>query len=266
MKRITVKDFIKKKRNGEKLTLVTCYDYTFARIIEDSGNIDGVLVGDSLGMVVKGERDTLGVSIDEIAYHTMAVRRGLETPLLIADMPFGSYHQSVEYGIKNAVRLIKAGADAVKVEGGSEVVDLIEKLVSLGIPVMGHLGMTPQYKNIFGGYRLQGKDKESKERIIEDARRLERAGVFSIVLEMVPESLGRTVKESVEVPVIGIGAGRYTDGQILVIYDLLGLFKDIEIRFVRQYAQGYELFKDAIRKYADDVKDGKFPGEENVYS
>ena len=266
MRKITVRDFLKKKQKGEKLVLLTCYDYTFAKIIEDSGSVDGVLVGDSLGMVIKGETDTLGVSIEDVVYHTKAVSRGLKTPLIIADMPFGSYQAGIEVGINNAIRLIKAGADAVKIEGGREVAELIKKLVSFGIPVMGHLGMTPQYKNIFGGYRLRGKDRKTKERIIEDARLLEESGVFSIVLEMVPESLGSKVQEAVSVPVIGIGAGRYTAGQILVIYDILGLYKDLNIRFVRQYTNGYDIFRDSIKKYAEDIKEGKFPGEENVFN
>lgn len=266
MKKITIKDFLNKKKNGEKLTLVTCYDYTFAKIIEDTGNIDGVLVGDSLGMVIKGEKDTLGVDIEEMVYHTKAVSRGLARPLIIADMPFGSYQSGEEEGIKNAVKLIKAGADAVKIEGGNEVIGLIEKLVSHGIPVMGHIGMTPQYKNAFGGYRLQGKDRETRERILEDAKLLEKSGVFSIVLELVPESLGEEVQKSVSVPVIGIGAGRYTDGQILVLYDILGLFRELNVRFVKKYVDGYSIFKRAIKEYAEEVKFGRFPGEDNVFN
>ncbi len=266
MKKVTVGDFRKKKEAGERLVLVTCYDYTFARILEDTGKLDGVLVGDSLGMVINGEEDTLKVNVEDVVYHTKAVRKGLKTPLLIADMPFGSYQSKIEIGVQNAIKLIKAGADAVKVEGGSEVVELIEKLTGYGIPVMGHLGMTPQYKNMFGGYRLRGRSDETRKLILEDAKRLEYAGVFSIVLEMVPEGLGKEVSTSVSVPVIGIGAGRYTDGQILVLYDLLGLYKDLKIRFVREYVKGYSIFKKALEEYADDVKKGKFPGEDNVYN
>lgn len=265
MKKITTIDFIKKKKKGEKLALLTAYDYTFARILDDTGMLDGILVGDSLGMVIKGEKDTLNVDIQEVAYHVRCVRKGAKNPLIIADMPFGSYQSSQEEGIKNAVYLIKSGADAVKIEGGEEIVPLVEKLVSFGIPVMGHVGMTPQYKNAFGGYRLRGRDHTTREKILNDAISLEKAGVFSIVIEMVPESLGKEITEKVSIPTIGIGAGRYTDGQILVLYDILGLYKDLDIRFVKKYAKGYEIFKEAVERYIKDVKEGEFPTEENVY-
>lgn len=266
MRKITVVDFLRKKKKGEKLVLLTAYDYTFARILNDVEELDGILVGDSLGMVIKGEEDTLNVSIEEIAYHLRAVKRGIQKPLLIADMPFGSYQVSLEEGLKNAIYLIKCGADAVKIEGGEEVVPLIEKLVGFGIPVMGHIGMTPQYKNAFGGYRLRGRDRESGNKILKDAQAIEDAGVFAIVVEMVPEKLGKSIVENTKVPVIGIGAGRFTDGQILVLYDMLGLYRDLNIKFVKKYAEGYNIFKKAVEEYVKDVKRGKFPGEENIYA
>ncbi len=265
MRKITVLDFLSSKKKGKKLVLLTAYDYTFARLLDETGKIDGILVGDSLGMVIKGEEDTLNVDIEEIGHHVKAVKKGVKRSLIIADMPFGSYQSSIDEGIKNAIYLIKCGADAVKVEGGREVVPLIEKLVSFGIPVMGHIGMTPQYKNAFGGYKIRGRDTKTREMILDSALLLEKAGVFSIVVELVPEKLGRTITEKISVPTIGIGAGRYTDGQILVLYDILGLYRDLEIKFVRKYVNGYDIFSRAVERYAEDVKEGKFPGEENVY-
>ncbi len=265
MKKITVLDFLKSKKEGRKLVLLTAYDYTFARLLDETGVIDGILVGDSLGMVIKGEEDTLSVDIEEVAYHVRSVKKGVKRTFIIADMPFGSYQPSFEKGVENAVYLIKSGADAVKVEGGSEVVPFIKKLVSSGIPVMGHVGMTPQYKNVFGGYRLRGRDRETEEKIKEDAVSLEEAGVFSIVVEMVPERLGKSITERLKIPTIGIGAGRYTDGQILVLYDVLGLYRDLNIKFVKRYADGYDIFNNAIKRYAEDVREGRFPAEENVY-
>jgi len=265
MRKVTTLDFLKRKKENKKLVLLTAYDYTFARLLDDTGKIDGILVGDSLGMVIKGEADTLNVDIKEIGYHVKAVRRGTKRSLLIADMPFGSYQSSLDNGIKNAIYLIKCGADAVKIEGGEEVMPLIKKLVSFGIPVMGHVGMTPQYKNAFGGYRVIGRDKEAHDRIVKNAVLLEKAGVFSIVVEMVPEILGKAITEKVNVPTIGIGAGRYTDGQILVLYDILGLYKDLNIKFVKKYAKGYDIFRKAVESYAEDVENGRFPGKENVY-
>ena len=265
MKKITVIDFKNKKKQGEKLALLTAYDYTFARIIDSVGKLDGILVGDSLGMVIKGESDTLSVSLEEVAYHVKCVKKGTKRSLIIADMPFGSYQVSQDEGIRNAIYLIRSGADAVKVEGGEEIAPFIEKLVSFGIPVMGHVGMTPQYKNAFGGYRLRGRDEPTREKILNDAISLEDAGVFSIVIEMVPESLGKEITERISIPTIGIGAGRYTDGQILVLYDILGLYKDLNIRFVKKYIEGYDIFKQAVEQYVDEVKEGKFPAEENVY-
>ncbi len=265
MSRITVRDFQKTKRENRKLVLVTCYDYTFAKIIEDTESIDAVLVGDSLGMVIKGNENTLNVSLNDVVYHTRAVRRAVENTLIIADMPFMSFQKSIEQAVESAGELIKAGADAVKIEGGQEVSEIVSRLVAFGIPVMGHIGMTPQHINGFGGYRLQGRSAQTRQKLIEYAGILEKAGAFSIVLEMIPEKLGAEITQSLKIPTIGIGAGKYTDGQILVLYDVLGLYRDLSIKFVKQYADGYNTFKQALKKYAEEVRNERFPDEAHRY-
>ena len=247
---------LKNKKGNEKIAMVTCYDATFARLVENAG-IDSILVGDSLGMVIKGEENTLNVSLDEVAHHVSAVKRGAQSPFLIADMPFGSYQSSVEQGIESAVKLIKAGAEAVKVEGGSEVCPLISKLVSFGIPVVAHVGLTPQYVNKFGGFAKRGKSEEECRFIMDSALAVEKAGADMIVLEGIPETLAAEITKKVKVPTIGIGAGTDTDGQVLVIYDLLGMNADFNPSFLKKYLDLDSLVTNALKEYKKDVVDGK---------
>ena len=261
----TVLTFQKAKQNGEKLSMLTAYDYSMAKIIDESG-INGILIGDSLGMVVKGDEDTLGVTVDEIIYHTRAVKKGAKNALIVADMPFLSYHVSVEDAVFNAGRLMKeGGANAVKIEGGANVVDKIKAIVDAQIPVMGHLGLTPQSINAFGGFRVQGKTEEAAKTLIEDAKKLEEAGVFSITLEGIPAKVAQLITEAVSIPTIGIGAGKGCDGQILVYQDMLGMFSDFVPKFVKQYANIGSVMREAIGNYIKEVQDGSFPEEEHTY-
>ena len=247
---------LKGKKGTEKISMVTCYDATFARLVEKA-EIDSILVGDSLGMVIKGEENTLNVSIEEVAHHVSAVKRGAQNPFLIADMPFGSYQDSVENGVKNAVKLVKAGAEAVKIEGGSEVCPLISKLVSFGIPVVAHVGLTPQYVNKFGGFAKRGKSEEERGFIMDSAIAVEKAGADMIVLEGIPETLAAEITGKVKIPTIGIGAGTETDGQVLVIYDLLGMNADFNPSFLKKYLNLDSLVTAALKEYKKDVVDGK---------
>lgn len=260
--RVTVPKILSLK-GSEKITVLTAYDATFARIIDES-EIDIILVGDSLGNVIMGYDNTLPVTMDEILHHIRAVRNGTKRALVVADMPFGSYQPSIEAGIKNAIACIKAGADAVKIEGGSSFAPLISELVKSGIPVMGHIGLTPQWIKEFGGYRIQGKKEEEKNRLIEDAISLDKAGCFSIVLEGIPAELSGKITSSVKIPTIGIGAGKDCDGQVLVIYDMLGLYERVP-RFVKRYANLRETIKKALEDYIKEVKEGIFPDEEHSY-
>ncbi|ACN99142.1 3-methyl-2-oxobutanoate hydroxymethyltransferase [Sulfurihydrogenibium azorense] len=262
MKDIT--QFLKAKETGQKITMVSTYDYWSAKLCEEAG-IDAILVGDSLGMVIQGNNSTLPVSLEEMIYHTKAVRKGAPNTFIVVDMPFMSYHTSVEEAVKNAGRVIKeTGANAVKLEGAGIVLEITKKLVSIGIPVMGHLGLTPQFINLFGGYKVQGKTIDSRKRILEDAKALEEAGVFSIVLEAVPSDLAKTITDSLKIPTIGIGAGKDTDGQILVFHDLIGVFEKTP-KFVKRYLEAGKLIKQALSSYNQEVKDGKFPTEEYSY-
>ena len=247
---------LKSKKGIEKISMVTCYDASFARLVEKA-EIDSMLVGDSLGMVIKGEENTLNVSVDEVAHHVSAVKRGAQNPFLIADMPFGSYQSSVEQGIESAVKLVKAGAEAVKVEGGSEVCPLISKLVSFGIPVVAHVGLTPQYVNKFGGFAKRGKSEEERGFIMDSALAVEKAGADMIVLEGIPENLAAEITRKVKIPTIGIGAGTGTDGQVLVIYDLLGMNADFNPSFLKKYLDLDSLVTNALKEYKKDVVEGK---------
>ena len=260
MRKITVRDFFKLKEAGEPITMVTAYDYVSAKISDEAG-VESILVGDSLSMVIQGNDTTLPCSIEEMIYHTKLVKRGVRNAFLIADMPFLSYQVNESEGIRNAGLLLKAGAEAVKLEGGREVADLVKKLSCFGIPVMGHIGMTPQHVHSFGGYRLQAKTEESKKRIIEDAKILEEAGVFSIVLEMVPVEVAREITESVSVATIGIGAGPFCDGQVLVFHDLLGFYPDFRPSFAKAYRELYREGVEGIRDFISEVKGKKFPDE-----
>lgn len=261
----TVLTFQKAKENGEKLTMLTAYDYSMAKIIDESG-VNGILIGDSLGMVIKGDEDTLGVTIDDIIYHTKAVKKGTKNALIVSDMPFLSYHVSVEQAVLNAGRLLKeGGANAVKLEGGSSVVNQIKAIVDAQIPVMGHLGLTPQSINAFGGFRVQGKSEEAVRKLIDDAKALEKAGVFAITLEGIPEKVAELITDNISVPTIGIGAGRGCDGQILVYQDMLGMFSDFVPKFVKQYANIGAVMREAICSYIKEVKEGSFPEEKHTY-
>jgi len=258
-KKITVRDFLKKKIQKEKITMLTSYDYSITRIISTT-SLDGILVGDSLGMVVLGYNSTLPVTMEDMLRHVSAVARANPPQLVVADMPFLSYEKSVEEAVENAGKLVKSGADAVKIEGGEEFVDVIKAIVRAGIPVMGHIGLTPQRFLRLGGYRVMGK--ENFDQLIQDAKALEKAGVFSIVIENTYAEVAKAITESVKVPTICIGAGPYCDGQILVIYDLLGL-SEIRPYFAKAYVELHKLIREAIENYIRDVKEGRFPEKEN---
>ena len=247
---------LKSKKGIEKISMVTCYDASFARLVEKA-EIDSILVGDSLGMVIKGEENTLNVSVEEVAHHVSAVKRGAANPFLIADMPFGSYQPSVEKGIESAVKLVKAGAEAVKLEGGLEVAPLISALSNSGIPVVAHVGLTPQFVNKFGGFIKRGKSKEERNFIMESALEVEKAGADMIVLEGIPETLAAEITKKLKIPTIGIGAGTETDGQVLVIYDLLGMNADFNPSFLKKYLNLDSLVTNAFKEYKKDVVDGK---------
>ncbi|HHG75434.1 MAG TPA: 3-methyl-2-oxobutanoate hydroxymethyltransferase [Persephonella sp.] len=260
----TINDFLEAKKEGRKITMVSTYEYWSAKICEEAG-IDCILVGDSVGMVIQGLETTLPVTVDQMIYHAKAVRRGAPETFVIVDMPFMSYQISPEDALKNAGKIMKeTGANAVKIEGGEEVIPIIHKLISSGIPVMGHLGLTPQSVHALGGYRVQGKTQQQQKKIINDSKALEQAGVFSIVLEAVPSDLAREITEFVDVPTIGIGAGRYTDGQVLVFHDMMGFF-DRSPKFVKRYVEGKDLFTQALRQFSQEVQEGKFPEKKHTY-
>lgn len=262
--RVTVRSFQQARSAGRKLSMVTCYDATFARLFDAAG-VDSLLVGDSLGNVIQGLETTLPVTVDDIIYHTRAVARGTSRALLIADMPFLSYGTSMESGIVNAGRLMKeGGAHAVKLEGGREFAELVHRLVTIGIPVCGHLGFTPQSVHVFGGHYVQGRG-DAAERLIEDARVLEESGAFALVLEMVPRSLAALVTEAVSIPTIGIGAGNTTTGQVLVSYDLLGLNDQFNPKFLKKFANLADDVRGAVAAYVSEVQDGSFPDDVHGY-
>lgn len=261
----SVLTFRETKNSGMKLSMLTAYDYSMAKLIDSCG-IDGILIGDSLGMVCLGYKDTLSVTMEDMIHHTKAVSRGAKDALIVADMPFMSYQTSVYDAVTNAGRLVKeAGAEAVKLEGGASVCDQIKAIVKAQIPVMGHIGMTPQSVNVFGGFKVQGKGEESARRIIEDAKLLEKAGAFAIVLECIPAALSEIITESVSVPTIGIGAGSGCDGQILVYQDMLNMFSDIRPKFVKQFADAGGLMKKGITDYINEVQNGTFPAQEHSF-
>jgi 3-methyl-2-oxobutanoate hydroxymethyltransferase len=264
MARMTVPAFQQYKREGRKLILVTAYDALFTKISEQAG-IEAILVGDSLGVVVQGKPDTLSVSMDDMLYHTRLVAGAAQRALVIADMPFLSYQVSVEEAVRNAGRLIQAGAQAVKLEGGAAVVDRVQAMTRFGIPVMGHLGMTPQSVHQYGGYRVQGKERAQAETLLADARALEAAGAFAVVLEAIPAALAKTVTASLDIPTIGIGAGAHCDGQVLVLYDLLGLFDDLAPKFLKPYAHLKADALQALRRYKEEVEQGKYPTDSESY-
>lgn len=261
---LTVPEFQRHKQDGRKLIVVTAYDALFTRIVEQAG-IDVLLVGDSLGVVVQGKQDTLAVTMEQMLYHTKLVVGAAHRSLVIADMPFLSYQVSVEEAVRNAGRLLKAGAAAVKLEGGAVVLDRVEAMTKFGIPVMGHLGMTPQSVHRYGGFKVQGKHKDQAAALLEDAQALQAAGAFSIVLEAIPAQLAKTVTEALTIPTVGIGAGPHCDGQVLVLYDLLGLFDDFVPKFVKPYAHLKADALQALRRYKEEVEQGKFPSDSESY-
>lgn len=257
--------FKESKKNGEKLTMLTAYDYTTAKLLDESG-VDSILVGDSLGMVVLGYDDTLSVTMEDMIHHSAAVARGAKNALIITDMPFMSYQTSVYDAVVNAGRLVKEGkAQAVKLEGGIEFCEHIKAIVKASIPVCAHIGLTPQSINAFGGFKVQGKGKEEAQRLLDEARAVEEAGAFAVVLECVPAKLAKKISESISIPTIGIGAGAGCDGQVLVYQDMLAMYSDFKPKFVKQYAQIGNVMKDAFRQYIDEVKSGAFPSEEHIF-
>ena len=266
MNKITPETIKLMKRKGEKISTITSYDYSTARIVDEAG-IDIILVGDSAAMVMLGYPTTHAINIDEMKIFTSAVARGSKNALIVADMPFGSYQASIEEGVKNACELIKCGANAVKIEGGSDyIIELTERLTTQGIPVMSHLGFTPQFLNTLGGYKVQAKGFEQTKFILEQALKLQQAGAFSVVMEMISEEAGQYFSEKLDIPVIGIGAGRYTDGQVLVIDDVLGKYKDFTPKFSKKYADLNTIINNAVKTYIEEVKTVKFPAENHIFS
>jgi 3-methyl-2-oxobutanoate hydroxymethyltransferase len=261
---MTIPEFQQHKRDKKKLIVVTAYDALFARIVEQSG-IEVILVGDSLGVVVQGKANTLSVTMDDMLYHTKLVAGVAQRALVIGDMPFMSYQTGQEDALRNAGRFLKAGAHAVKLEGGAVVADRVAAMTSVGIPVMGHLGMTPQSVHRFGGYKVQGKELNHAQALLNDAKALEAAGAFAIVLEAIPAELAKTITEQVAIPTIGIGAGPHCDGQVLVLYDLLGLFDEFVPKFVKPYAHLKADALQALRRYKEEVEQGKFPSDSESY-
>lgn len=254
------------KQRGERLVCLTAYDYPTARLLDEAG-IDVILVGDSLGNVVLGYGNTVPVTLDEILIHLKAVRRAVQRALLVADMPYGSFHTGEDDAVKNALRLVKeGGAEAIKLEGGHKRVPLVKRLVDEEISVMGHIGLTPQSINQLGAYRVQGKTPRAAQQLLDDAKALEDAGAFAVVLEVVPREIARLITESISIPTIGIGAGAYCDIQVLVLHDMLGLSFGKQARFVRPYANLRTVITDAVTRYADDVRNGTYPSQAESYA
>ncbi len=264
-KRITTKTLVDMKHNGEKISMLTAYDYTMARIVDGAG-IDVILVGDSASNVMAGHETTLPITLDQMIYHASSVVRGINRSLVVVDLPFGTYQSDPKEALRSAIRIMKeSGGHAVKLEGGREIKDSIKRILNAGIPVMGHLGLTPQSIYKFGTYTVRAKDKDEAEKLKEDALMLERIGCFAIVLEKVPASLAAEVAESVQIPIIGIGAGPGCDGQVLVTHDMLGMTYEFNPRFLRRYLDLYSEMTSAFSKYIDDVKSGDFPNEDEQY-
>ncbi len=262
----TVMTFRNAKKENKKLTMLTAYDYSTAKLIDESG-VNAILVGDSLGMVMLGYEDTLAVTMEDMIHHTACVARGAKNALIVGDMPFMSYQTSVYDAVVNAGRLIKEGrAHAVKLEGGIEVCPQIKAMVNSSIPVMAHIGLTPQSVNAFGGFRVQGRDEEAARRVLEAAKAVEQAGAFAVTLECIPSELARVITESISIPTIGIGAGKYCDGQVLVYQDMLGMFSDFTPKFVKQYADIGSQMKEAFKKYIEEVSTGEFPESAHSFS
>ena len=261
----TVTTLQEQKNNGEKISMITCYDYSSAKIMEEAG-VNTILVGDSLGNVMLGYEDTLQVTMEDMIHHCAAVSRAVKDTFVVCDMPFMSYQADVSDAVRNAGRLVQQGrANMVKLEGGVEVCPQIEAIVKASIPVCAHIGLTPQSINAFGGYKVQGKTEAAAKKLIEDAFAVEKAGASMVVLEGVPAKLAKMVTEKLSIPTIGIGAGKDTDGQVLVMQDMLGMFKDFVPKFVKQFANMGDVMKEAFESYIKEVNDGTFPGEEHTY-
>lgn len=264
-KRITVKSLVEMKQNGEKISMLTAYDYSMAKIV-DAANIDAILVGDSASNVMAGHETTLPITLDQMIYHASSVVRAAKRALVVVDIPFGSYQSDSKEALRSAIRIMKeSGAHAVKVEGGSEIKESVGRILQAGIPVMGHLGLTPQSIYKFGTYTVRAKEEEEAQKLKDDAKLLEELGCFAIVLEKIPAKLAKEVAESVSIPIIGIGAGGHVDGQVLVVHDMLGMTHEFHPRFLRRYLNLYDEMSNAISQYVADVKSKDFPNEEESY-
>lgn len=265
VKRVTTHTLQWMKQQGEKISMLTAYDFSMARILDDAG-IDVLLVGDSASNVMAGNETTLPITLDQMIYHAASVERAIHRCMVVVDLPFGSYQGNSKEALNSAIRIMKeTGAHAIKLEGGEEVVESIKRIISAGVPVMGHLGLTPQSINKFGTYAVRAKEEEEAEMLIKNAHALEAAGCFAIVLEKIPATLGKRVAEELRIPVIGIGAGMHVDGQVLVMHDMLGITKDFSPRFLRRYASLYEDIKDATTRYIANVKAKDFPNDKEQY-
>jgi len=264
-KKITTNSLQEMKTNGEKISMLTAYDYTLAKIVDNAG-IDIILVGDSASNVMAGHETTLPITLNEMIYHAASVVRAIDRSLVVVDMPFGSYQGNSKEALSNAIKIMKeSGGHSVKLEGGSEIIESIERILTAGIPVMGHLGLTPQSIYKFGTYTVRAKEEEEAEKLISDAKLLEKTGCFAIVLEKVPAKLAKKVAESVSIPIIGIGAGAEIDGQVLVLHDMLGMTHEFNPRFLRRYLNLYEDITGAVKNYVSDVKSEDFPNEKEQY-
>lgn len=264
--KFTTASFLEAKRDHRKITMLTAYDYSMAGILDKSG-IDALLVGDSLGMTMQGGETTLGVTLDQMVYHCRCVTQGVKRALVVGDMPFLTYQVSTEEAVRNAGRFIQeGGAGAVKLEGGAVMAGTVRAIVRAQIPVMGHIGLTPQSVNVFGGFKVQGKEERRARQLLEDALALEEAGVFALVLEGVPEALAKLITERVSIPTIGIGAGKYCDGQVLVVHDMLGMYSDFTPKFVKRYAKLNEAITQAVTDYIDEVREGTFPQPQHTFT
>jgi len=265
MPKITIHDFLRKKAENKKISMITAYDYPFAKIVDEAG-IDGIIVGDSVGMVVQGLENTLPVTMDEMIYHTKMVARAVQNTIVIGDLPFMSYQASIEEAVRNAGRFLKeAGASAVKIEGGAEVAEHIKAMTRSDVPVMAHIGLTPQSIHRMGGYKVQGKTEESAKRLLEEAHIAEDAGAFSLLLEAIPMNLAKKITEELSIPTIGIGAGPHCDGQVLVLHDVIGLFERFLPKFAKQYVNLKDQALKAISLYKEEVDKGIFPSEKQSF-
>ena len=264
-KKVTILELSAMKERGEKITMITAYDYPFARIVDDAG-VDIILVGDSVGTVIQGVENTLPVTMEEMIYHTRLVARARPRAMVVFDLPFMSYQESVEQAKRNAGRAIKeSGAEAVKLEGGANMARTIEAIVNIDIPVMAHIGLTPQSVHRMGGYRVQGREERQRKKLLDDARAVEEAGAFSVVLECIPAEVAKEITEMLTIPTIGIGSGIDCDGQVLVLHDLLGIYPGRKFKFVKQYAELYPLCKKAVEEFCQEVREKKFPTPEHTF-